>query len=195
MLKKLKLAFFISLAAMLILSACSSRKTADWKVFSIEQEPALNIQFSLPPRWLVDYAPNRNRPVQWDLILIPPKCTPAQEVEFQQNCITLLAHIKGQTTFTKEAFIELTSGDIPLSQDGSSTAVLLSQDSFRVNRIQVEQFNHLIGTAQGEVQMSTYFFETDSAYFTFITNFPYNLAENETNDTFKLMLESLKVTR
>jgi hypothetical protein len=43
--------------------------------------------------------------------------------------------------------------------------------------------------------MSTYFFETDSAYFIFITNFPYEQAENETLDNFGLLLESLKTTR
>ena len=194
--QRTKLALFISLATVLILSACSGGgDTAEWKVFSIDQEPALNIEFRLPPAWLVDYAPTRNKPGQWEVTLVPPKCMPDQEIDYQQKCVTLIAHIKGASTFSKEAFLELSSGDIPLSQDGAQSAVLLSQDSFRVNRIKVEQFKHLISTAVGEVQMSTYFFETDSAYFTFITNFPYEVEDNEAVENFELMLGSVKKTR
>ena len=191
-----KIALIISLAALLILSACSSSgETADWKRFTIDQEPAFNIEFRLPPGWLIDYAPTRDKPGQWEVTLVPPKCTPGQEVEYQQNCVTLIAHLKGRSTFNKEAFLELTSGDITLSQDGTQSAVLLGQDSSRVKWIKVERFNHLIKTAQGEVQMSTYFFETNSAYYTFITNFPYGEMENEAIDNFDLLLGSLKKTR
>ncbi len=184
----------ISLAALLVLSACGASETEDWKVFTIEQEPALNVEFRLPPRWLVDFAPTRDIPGQWEITLVPPKCTPSQEVEFQQNCVTLIAHIKDTSSFSKEAFFDLTSGDIPISLDGSQFAVLLDQESFRVNQLRVNEFSHLIATAQGEVEMSTYFFETDSAYFTFITNFPYGQTENETLDNFELMLRSVKKT-
>jgi len=59
----------------------------------------------------------------------------------------------------------------------------------------MDEFNHLIATSQGEVEMSTYFFETDSAYFTFITNFPYGQTENEAIENFELMLGSVKETR
>ena len=194
--QRTKFALFISLTAVLILSACSGGgETADWKRFSIDQEPALNIEFRLPPAWLVDYAPTRDKPGQWEVTLVPPKCMPDQEIEYQQNCVTMIAHIKDRSTFSKEAFIELTSGDIPLSQDGTQSALLLGQDSFRTNRIKVDRFNHLITTVAGEVQMSTYFFETDSAYFTIITNFPYGVTENEAVDNFELMLGSLKKTR
>ena len=196
MTQRVKLTLLISLAAVLILSACSgSSETADWKAFSIDQEPALNIEFRLPPRWLVDYAPSRNKPGQWEIILIPPKCSPEQEVEYQQNCVILVAYIKDETSFSKETFFEVNSADIPLSQDGTQSALLLDQESYSVNRLKVEQFNHLIATSLGDVQMSTYFFETDSAYFTFITNFPYSEAENEAVDTFELLLGSLKRTR
>jgi hypothetical protein len=194
--QRTKFALFISLTAVLILSACSGGgDTADWKRFSIDQEPALNIEFRLPPAWLVDYAPTRDKPGQWEVTLVPPKCMPDQEIEYQQNCVTMIAHIKGRSTFSKEAFIKLTSGDIPLSQDGTQSALLLSQDSFRTNFIKVDRFDHLITTIAGEVQMSTYFFETDKAYFTFITNFPYGVTENEAVDNFELMLGSLKKTR
>lgn len=185
----------ISLAALLVLSACGASETEDWKAFTIEQEPALNIEFRLPPRWLVDFAPTRDKPGQWEITLVPPKCTPDQEVEFQQNCVSLIAHIKDTSSFSKEAFFDLTSGDIPISMDGNQFAVLLEQDSFRVNRIKMDEFNHLIATSQGEVEMSTYFFETDSAYFTFITNFPYGQTENEAIENFELMLGSVKKTR
>jgi hypothetical protein len=193
--KRIKTALLISLAIVLALSACSSKETDEWKIFSIDQEPAFDIQFRLPPGWLVDYAPNRTKPGQWDVTLVPPKCTSVQEIEYQQNCITLIAHIKGISTFSKEAFLDLMGGDITLSQDGTQTALFLGQESFRVNRLKVDRYNHLIATALGEVQMSAYYFETDGAYFTFITNFPYSEAENEAIDNFELLLGSVKKTR
>jgi hypothetical protein len=194
--KRIKLTLFISLAALLVLSACSGDSaTQDWKVFTIEQEPGFNIQFRLPPRWLVDFAPTIGKPGQWDIVLIPPKCTPDQEMEYQQNCVTLFAHIKGPSTFSKEAFLDLTSGDISLSPDGSQTAKLIGRDSFRVNRLKVEEFNHLLTTSLGDVEMSTYFFETDSAYFTFITNLPYGAPESEINQNFDLLLRSVEKTK
>lgn len=189
-----KLTLIISLAVLLFLPACNDA-TSEWKRFSIDQEPALNIEFRLPPAWLIDFAPTRDKPGQWEVTLVPPKCIPDQEIDFQKNCVTLVAHIKDVSTFSKDAFFELTNGDIPLSQDGEQLAVLLGQNNFRVNRIKVNQFNHLITTAEGEVQMSTYFFETDSAYFIFITNFPYGQAENEAIENFELLLGSLKKTR
>jgi len=190
------LTLIISLAALLILSACSTGgETAEWKVFTIEQEPAFNIEFRLPPNWLVDFAPTRDKPGQWEVTLVPPRCLPDQGIDYQQNCVTLIAHVKGVSTFSEEAFFELTSGDITLSQDGTSTALLLSEESYRVNRIKVNEFNHLIRTGAGEVQMSTYFLETNSAYYIFITNFPYGVEENETLDKFELLLGSVRKTR
>jgi len=191
---KTKFTLLISLIAVLVLSACASSETEDWKVFSIEQEPALNISFRLPPEWLVDFAPTQNQPGQWEILLLPPKCTPDQEFEYQQNCITVIAHIKGVSSFSKEAFIDLTSGDIPLSADGNQVAMLLSQDSYRVNQLNVDEFKHLIASSVGEVEMSTYFIETDSAYYTFITNFPYGQTENEAAENFELLLGSVQET-
>jgi len=191
--QRIKLALLLCLVTLLVLSACSGDSaTQDWKVFTIEQEPGFNIQFRLPPRWLIDYAPTIGKTGQWDVTLVPPKCSPDQEVEYQQNCVTLIAHIKGSSTFNKEAFMNLTSGDISLSPDGSSTAKLIGQDSFRVNRIKVEEFNHLITTSLGDVEMSTYFFETDSAYFTLITNLPYGAPKSEIDQNFDLLLRSIE---
>lgn len=191
--KRVKIALIISLAAILILSACTSDATKDWKVFTIEEEPAINIQFRLPPRWLVDYEPHRTQPGRWDIKLLPPRCVPEQEVDYQQNCVSLVAHIKGVSSFNKEAFIELSSGDIPLGQERGQSAVLLSQDTFRVNRLEVSRFNHLISSPLGEVEMSTGFFETDSAYFTFITSFPYEEKDFEAAENFDLLLRSVKL--
>jgi hypothetical protein len=192
--RRAKIILIISLSVLLILSACNN-KTSEWKRFSIDQEPALNIEFRLPPGWLLDYAPTRDKPGQWDVTLVPPKCSTTQAIDFQKNCVTLIAHIKGVSSFSKDAFFDITGSDIPLSQDGEKSALFLGHDTFRVNRIKVDRFNHLIKTAQGEVNMSTYFFETDSAYFTFITNFPYNQANNEAADNFDLLLKSLKKTQ
>ena len=192
--KRTIIALVISLAAILILSACASDSaTRDWKVFSIEEEPAINIQFRLPPRWLVDYAPHATQPGRWDIVLVPPRCVPEQEIDHQQNCVSLVAHIKGISTFNKESFIELSSGDIPLGQERGQSAVLLNQETTRVNRIDVTRYNHLISSPLGEVQMSTIFFETDSAYYTFITSFPYNDDSFEAVENFDLLLRSLKL--
>jgi hypothetical protein len=193
--KRIKITLLLSLVMLLILSACGGDSaTQDWKVFTIEQEPGFNIQFRLPPRWLIDFAPTIDKPGQWDVTLIPPKCSTDQEVEYQRNCVTLVAHIKGPSTFDKEAFFDLTSGDIALSPDGSQTAKLIGRDSFRVNRLKMEEFNHLITTSLGDVEMSTYFFETDSAYFILISNLPYGAPESEFNQHFDLMLNSIKKT-
>ena len=194
--KRIQIALLISMIGLLFLAACSGNaETEDWKVFTIEQEPGFDIQFRLPPGWLVDYAPTRDKPGQWDVILVPPRCSPDQAVEYQENCITLVAHIKGTSTFNEEDFMDLISSDIPLGQGSGQTARLLEQDNFRVNRLKVSRFNHLIGTSVGEVQMSTYYFETDQAYYTFITNFPLKEGENETSDTFDLLLGSVKAVR
>lgn len=190
--KQVKIALLITLLALLTLSACTRDTTRDWKIFSIEEEPAINIQFRLPPRWLVDYAPHHTQPGRWDIVLVPPRCVPEQEVDYQENCVSLVAHIKGTSSFNKEAFFDLTSRDIPLGQERGQSAVLLSQDTFRVNRLEVNQFNHLISSPLGEVQMSTAFFETDSAYFTFITSFPYGDNDFEAVKNFDLLLRSLE---
>ena len=57
------LTFIFSLMSLLILTSCNSNKeTADWKVFRIDQEPALNIEFRLPRAgWSI--TPNRTNPV------------------------------------------------------------------------------------------------------------------------------------
>jgi hypothetical protein len=194
--KREKIALLVGLVTLLILSACTTTSnTDDWKIFTIEEEPALNIQFRLPPRWLVDYAPHRTQPGRWDIILIPPRCVPEQENDYQQNCVSLVAHIKEISTFNKESFFELTSGDIALGQERGQSAVLLNQDTFRVNRLEVNQFNHLISSPLGEVEMSSYFFETDSAYFTIITSFPYEEPEFEAVKNFELLLRSIELVK
>lgn len=194
--KRFKFALIISLAAVLILSACTtSDRTQDWKTFTVEEDPDINIQFRLPPRWLVDYEPHRTQSGRWDITLVPPRCVPEQEVDHQQNCVSLVAHVKDTSTFNKEAFLELTSGDITLGQERGQSAVLLNQDTFRVNRLTINQFNHLISSPLGEVEMSTYFFETDSAYFTFITSFPYEEPDFEAVENFELLLSSLEVVK
>jgi len=194
--KREKITLLISLLILLILSACArDSSTRDWKVFTIEEEPAINIQFRLPPRWLVDYAPHQFQPGRWDVTLVPPRCVPEQENDYQQNCVSLVVHIKEISTFNKEAFFELTSGDIALGQERGQSAVLLDQDTFRVNRLEMNQFNHLISSPLGEVEMSSYFFETDSAYFTIITSFPYEAPEFEAVKNFELLLRSVELVK
>jgi len=50
--KRRKTMLLTGLIALIVLSACSpNRATRDWNVFSIEEEPAIDIQFRIPPEW------------------------------------------------------------------------------------------------------------------------------------------------
>ena len=185
------------LFVLLLLPACGKvDETKDWKSFQISEEPALNIKFSLPPNWLIDYGPSRDKPGMWSTVLVPPKCSADQTEEFKQNCVNFTAHVKGVSTFEREAFFDLTSGDILLSQDGTKTAKIMGKDSFKVHGLKVERFDHLIRTSLGDVKMSTYFLETNSAYFVFVTSLPSEEAENsEVAQYFDLMLKSIRKTK
>lgn len=189
--------FYITLIVLLVLSACAvNNETKDWKTFQIEEEPALNIKFKLPPGWRIDYAPAREKQGQWNIALVPPKCSADQAEDYKQSCVNITAHVKDVSAFEREMFFERTSGDIPLSQDGSRIAKIIGNDIFKVSGKKVERFDHLIKTAAGDVKMSAYFLETKNAYFIFITSLPYE--EAETSDValnFGLMLKSIRETK
>ena len=182
------------LIALLILSACSSiGATRDWKVFAIEEEPAIDIQFRLPPDWYVDYAPTPNTPGQWDIALVPPKCSSGQETDFEDNCISLTAYIKGVSEFNKPEFLTFASQNITLNESESEETLMMGQNTFEVDGLSIQRFNHKVFIGEDEIQMSIFFFETDSAYYVFISEFPYDERDGQAAENFSLLIESIEV--
>jgi hypothetical protein len=181
-----------SLVIAVVLSACGANATADWKVFAIEEEPAIDIQFRLPPEWYVDYHPEADRPGEWNIALVPPLCAKEQETEYQDNCVSLTVQIKEQADFDKDEFLALISTAISLNQTQTEETMLMSQTKTEVNGIEMQQFNHKVFIGEEEVLMQILFFETDSAYYYFIAEFPYEEREGATADRFHMMVESVE---
>jgi hypothetical protein len=190
--KNIKNTLFAGIILILILSACSP--TRDWKIFAIEEEPGIDIQFRLPPDWLVDYAPSPNTPGQWDVLLTPPKCAADQEINFADNCVNLTIYIKDQADYDQQESIAFASQSFALNESGSEQTVLMGQNTFKVDGLEVQRFNHKVFIGEDELQLSFYFFETEQAYYTFLTEFPYDeREEGEAARNFDLLLESIEV--
>ena len=193
--KQLTRTLMIGLAALLILTGCSllgGEDTQDWTVFAIEEEPEIDIQFRLPPEWRVDYAPSIEQIGQWEVVLMPPYCASDQEEEFGDNCISLTINIKEISDFSKPDFLTFASQNITLNQTGSEETIMMGQNSFEVDGIRIERFNHKLFVGEQEIQMSIYFFETDSAYYSFISELPYAEREGEVAQRFDLLLNSIE---
>ena len=194
----MKKRLFVTLIAVmllaLMLSACQTTEdpTANWKVFQIEEEPAIDIQFRLPPKWYVDYAPVPDRPGEWDIALVPPYCAEDQEEEFADNCISLTVVIKGKGDFDPETFKTLVSKGITLNQSQTEESILISQDVEDVNGILMHHYHHKVMIGEDAVSLTIIFFETDSAYYYAMAEFPYD-EENEAMDQYQLMIESISV--
>lgn len=185
----------IGLIALLMLSGCGlfgGTSTQDWKVFAIEEEPAIDIQFSLPPEWQADYAPSVENIGQWEIALVPPRCAEDQEEDYADNCISLTVNIKEISDFDKNEFLTFASQNITLNQSGGEETILMGQNAFEVNGLTIKRFNHKLFIGDEEVQMSLLFFETDSSYYSFITELPYEEREGEVAEQFDLLLNSLE---
>ena len=192
--KQLKVNLLIGLVALLTLTACSGNAaTRDWKVFAIEEEPAIDIQFRLPPEWQVDYAPLVNAPGQWEVVLVPPRCSTNQEQDFEFNCISLSIHIKNMADFDRDEFIAQISQNIPLNPAGSDTSAFLGEQTFEVDGLNIQRFNHKIESPTREAQVSIFSLETDNAHYTFFTNFDFDEREGDVAKTFDLLLGSIEV--
>ncbi len=190
--KRLSTLIIASLVIVMLLSACGANATRDWKVFAIEEEPAIDIQFRLPPEWYVDYSPEPDRPGEWKIIMAPPFCAEDQETKYEDNCVRLMVQIKEETSFDKDEFLALISTAISLNQAETEETMLMSQTRSEVNGIEMQQFNHKIATGEEAVLMQILFFETDSAYYYFIAEFPYEEREGPTADQFDLMVGSVE---
>jgi hypothetical protein len=192
MLKNIKNTLLIGLVTVMILSACSV--TRDWKIFAVEEEPNIDIQFRLPPEWRVDYAPTPNTPGQWDILLAPPKCAEDQETLYSDNCIDLTVYIKGEANYDQQDSIAFASQSFALTESGSEQTVLMGQSAFKVHGLEVQRFDHKVFVGEDEIQLSFYFFETEKADYTFLTEFPYDeREEGEAAQNFSRLLESIEV--
>jgi hypothetical protein len=195
--KQLPKIAFTGLIALIILTSCSifgGDKTQDWTVFAIEEAPDIDVQFKLPPQWHVDYAPSFENIGQWEVVLVPPRCEEDQEEDFADNCISLTINLKALSDFNKNEFLTFASQNITLNQSGSEETIMMGQKAFEVNGITIQRFNHKLFIGDQAVQMSIYFFETDSSYYSFITELPYDEREGQAAQNFDLLLNSLEET-
>ncbi len=194
--KQLTRTAMISLIALLVLTGCNllgKESTQDWKVFAINEEPAIDIQFRLPPEWRVDYAPSMEQNGLWEVLLTPPKCKSDQVQDYADNCVNLTANIKGQSDFDKNDFIGFASQSITLNESGTEETLMMGQNSFEVNGITIRRFNHKLFIGEQDVQMSFLFFETEGAYYTFVIEMPYDERDGKMAAQFDLLVSSLKV--
>jgi len=186
---------FTGLIALLILAGCSifsGDKTQDWTVFAIEEEPAIDVQFKLPPQWHVDYAPSIEKIGQWEIALVPPRCSEDQEEDYADNCISLTVNLKALSDFDKNEFLTFASQNITLNPSGGEETIMMGQNTFEVEDLTIQRFNHKLFIGEEEVRMSLFFFDTKSAYYTFITELPYAEREGEVAEQFDLLLNSLE---
>ena len=88
--------------------------------------------------------------------------------------------------------LALISENIRLSQDGAES-ILMGQSSFDVDGLSIQRYTHKINSANGEVQLSYYYFQTDSAYYTAMADFPYDEREDRVAEQFQAVLQSITV--
>ncbi len=192
--KHINVIIFWGLIMLVILSACGSgNPTRDWNTFEIQEEPAIDITFKLPPGWHVDYAPTADVPGQWDVALVPPLCSSDQETEFSDNCISLTIQIKGQADFDKQEFLDLVSQSMTLNETGSEKTILMGQNNFKVGSLTLYRYDHKFFIGDAEEQLSFIFFETDGAYYYFASELPYAERDGETAQQLDQLIQSITV--
>jgi hypothetical protein len=130
---------------------------------------------------------------QWKVTLTPPLCSSNQETEYEDDCITLTAYVKGEAEFDEDEVIALISQNITLSEENNDESILMSQNSFDVNSLNIQRYDHKIPSGNGDVQMSIYYFQTEGAYYTIMTDFPYDEREGKVAEQFQQVLQSMQV--
>jgi len=183
----------ITLLALSFLAACNANtRTGDWKMFAINEEPAIDIQFKVPPDWYVEYSPRADKGGQWGVALMPPKCSSDQETPYSNNCISLTIALKDQTEFDRAGFLSLISESIPIKDTEDEQTTLINQEDFKVNGIDLQRHDHKMLVEDEEVQLSFIFFETENAYYYFIAEVPYDERQSDLAKNFDLMIETLE---
>lgn len=193
--KKELLSLIFTMLIIMILTACGQTpSTANWDLFTIEEAVGFDIQFQVPPDWETNYIlPMETALGQWKVTLTPPRCTSDQIAEYEEDCISLTAYIKGEAEFEEDAVLALISQNIPLDQEGAAESILMGQTSFEVDGLTIKRFNHKLASTIGEVQLSYYYFQTENTYYTIMANFPYDERDGETAQEFQKILESVEV--
>lgn len=197
MIKIHQLRLTFGLLVFLMLTACSqATDTKNWEKFTIEELPGFDIQIPVPADWKVNYLPPMEVGFgQWKVTLTPPRCSTDQTEDYTEECITLTAYIKGQAEFDEDAVLTLISQNITLSEEQNTETILMGQNSFDVDDVTIQRFNHKIPTSTGEVQLSYFYFQTEGAYYTIMTNFPYEESDGKVAETFQKMLQGIEVVR
>jgi hypothetical protein len=192
--KRQHMTLTLGLLVFLMLSACSQDiNTSGWEEFTIEEAPGFDIQFLIPSDWESNYLlPMETAPGQWRVLLTPPRCSSDQSEDYGESCIILTAYVKGEAEFDENEVLALISENIPLSQDGAES-ILMGQTSLDVNGLTIQRYTHKINSANGEVQLSYYYFQTDSAYYTIMADFPYDEREDRVAEQFQAVLQSITV--
>ncbi len=191
--KARRITIAMGLMALLMLAACQPETSTDeWKLFAIEEKPAIDIQFRLPPKWHIDYAPTPDVPGQWDVALVPQYCAKGQETEYADNCIALTITIKGEADFDKMETLSVISQSMTLNESGGEETIFMGQNQLEVNGLTVQRYNHKLFIGEEEVALYFYFLETDSTYYLFVTELPYDEREGDTAETFNRLLESIE---
>lgn len=185
----------IGLLAILTLSACSQDiDTSNWEVFSIENAPGFDIRFLIPPDWDFNYIlPGESLIGQWEITLTPPRCSSDQSVDYEEDCISINAFIKGEAEFNEDEVLALISQNIILSEEEDAESILMGQSTFEVDGLTIQRFNHKINSAAGEVQLSYYYFQTDNAYYTIMAHFPYDEREEGPAEELQEVIRSITV--
>ena len=191
--KQHRLLILIPLLTLLILSACSADSpTEDWKTFAIEEETKIDIQFRLPPNWYVDYSPADDTKGQWDVVLVPPYCAEDQETEYEDTCVTLEIMLKDESSFDTTEFLTNVSNSMTLNQAGDEETMLMAITKSEVGDFTFQRYDHKFFIGDDEVQLSFTYFETENAYYYFVTEFPYDERDGDTADEFNLLIESIE---
>jgi hypothetical protein len=195
--KRKLLTLIIGWVIILMLSACNQTvDLSNWENFTIEGAPGFDIQFSIPPEWKTNYIlPMELAIGQWKVILTPPRCSLEQSADYAEECIDMMAYIKGEAEFEEDEVLALISQNISLSDETDAESILIGQTSFDVNGLTIRRYNHKISTDAGDMQMSIYYFQTDNANYTIMTHFPYDEREGEVAEQFQSVLESIQVIK
>jgi len=186
----------IILITLLAVSACAPEiPVEEWTIFSIKEKSAIDIQFRLPPEWQVSYEPNEEVLGQWDVPLTPPLCSKDQETEFADSCINLTIMIKDEAEFDKFELLSIITQSMTLSEIGDMETIFVGQHSIEVDGLTLQRYNHKFSIGKEAVQMSFIFFETENAYYLFVTELPYDERNGGVARDFTRLLESIEVTQ
>ncbi len=185
----------IGLLAVLILSACSQDiDTSNWEEFAIENAPGFDIRFLIPPDWEFNYIlPGESLIGQWEITLTPPRCSSDQSVDYEDDCITINAFVKGEAEFNEDEVLALISQNIILSEEANAESILMGQSTFEVDGLTIQRYNHKISSDAGDVQLSYYYFQTSNAYYTIMAHFPYDEREGGVAEDLQVVIRSIEV--